>query len=65
MQFDLFSSYSRKDNLTNLVTELKERIEAEYLEFDKEELKCFLGMDEINRMEDWKVFGYYMAFKRL
>jgi len=41
MQYDLFSSYSRKDNLTNLVTELKERIEAEYLEFAKEELKCF------------------------
>ncbi|GEM_PF-6601574 len=31
MQYDLFISYSRRDNLTNRVTELKEKIEAEYL----------------------------------
>ncbi len=29
MQYDLFISYSRKDNLTNRVTELKEKIETE------------------------------------
>ena len=27
MQYDLFISYSREDNLTNRVTELKEKIE--------------------------------------
>jgi len=54
MQYDLFISYSRKDNLTGRVTELKEKIEAEYLEFAKEELKCFFDKDEITGMEDWK-----------
>lgn len=54
MQYDLFISYSRKDNLTGRVTELKDKIEAEYLEFAKEELKCFFDKDEITGMEDWK-----------
>jgi len=54
MQYDLFISYSREDNLTNRVTELKEKIEADYLEFAKEELKCFFDKHEIKGMEDWK-----------
>jgi len=54
MQYDLFISYSRKDNLTNRITELKEKIEAEYLDFTKEELKCFFDKDEVKGMEDWK-----------
>jgi hypothetical protein len=54
MQYDLFLSYSRKDNLTNRVTELKDKIEADYLEFAEEELKCFFDKDEIKGMEDWK-----------
>lgn len=39
MPYDLFISYSRKDNLTNRVTELKGKIEVEYHEFAKGELK--------------------------
>ncbi|MEI6051033.1 MAG: toll/interleukin-1 receptor domain-containing protein, partial [Bacteroidota bacterium] len=54
MQQDLFISYSRKDNSTGRVTELKEKIETEYLEFAKEELKCFFDKDEIKGMDDWK-----------
>ena len=54
MPYDLFISYSRKDNANNRVTELKEKIEFEYLEFAKEELKCFFDKDEITGMDDWK-----------
>lgn len=54
MQYDLFISYSRKDNLTDRVTELKEKIEADYLIFANEELKCFFDKDEIKGMEEWK-----------
>jgi hypothetical protein len=53
MPYDLFISYSRKNNLTNRVTELKEKIEVEYLEFAKEELKCFFDKDEIKEMENY------------
>jgi tetratricopeptide (TPR) repeat protein len=54
MPYDLFISYSRKDNANNRVTELKERIEVEYLEYTKEELKCFFDKNEIAGMDDWK-----------
>ncbi|MEI6436730.1 MAG: toll/interleukin-1 receptor domain-containing protein, partial [Bacteroidota bacterium] len=54
MQYDLFISYSRKDNLTYRVTELKEKIEAEYFGFAKEELQCFFDKDEIKGMDDWE-----------
>lgn len=54
MQYDLFISYSRKDNVNYRVTELKEKIETEYLEFAKEELKCFFDKEEIKGMDDWK-----------
>ena len=55
MDYDLFISYSRKDNLTNRVTELKTKIEADYLAFVNEELRCFFDMDEIKGMEDWRL----------
>ena len=35
MPYDLFISYSRLDNVNNRVTELKEQIENDYLEFAK------------------------------
>jgi len=54
MEHDIFISYSRKDNAADRVTELKEKIEAEYFEFTKEELKCFFDKDEIKGMDDWK-----------
>jgi tetratricopeptide (TPR) repeat protein len=54
MQYDLFISYSRKDNAANRVTELKEKIEADYLAFANEELKCFFDKYEIQGMEDWQ-----------
>lgn len=54
MPYDLFISYSRKDNVNNRVTELKNQIEADYLEFTKEELNCFFDQDEIKGMDDYQ-----------
>jgi len=54
MKYDLFISYSREDNKNGRVTELIERIEAEYLEFAKEELNCFFDKKDIKGMDDWR-----------
>jgi hypothetical protein len=49
MQYDLFISYSRQDNLNNRVTELKEKIEAEYFEFAKETIKLQPWIGKLNQ----------------
>lgn len=54
MPYDLFISYSRRDNVNNRVTELKNQIEADYLEFVKEPLNCFFDQEEIKGMDDWQ-----------
>lgn len=54
MPYDLFISYSRRDNENNRVTELKEQIEKDYLEFAKEPLSCFFDQEEIKGMENWE-----------
>lgn len=36
MPYDLFISYSRKDNGNHRITELKDRIAADYLEFSSD-----------------------------
>lgn len=54
MPYDLFISYSRRDNLTDRVTELKSQIEADYLEFTTEPLNCFFDQEEIKGMDDWQ-----------
>jgi len=51
---DLFISYSRRDNQANRITELKERIEADYLAFTGEPLHCFFDIDDIQGMDDWR-----------
>ena len=53
MPYDLFICYSRKDNLTNQVPELKKQNEPEYLEFAKEERICIFDKDEIRGKEDF------------
>jgi tetratricopeptide (TPR) repeat protein len=55
MPYDLFISYSRKDNANNRVTELKNQIETDYLEFAKEPLNCFFDQKEIKGMDDWQL----------
>lgn len=47
MPYDLFISYSRKDNQNHRITELKDRIAADYLGFSGEELRCFFDLDDI------------------
>jgi len=54
MPYDLFISYSRRDNVNSRVTELKEQIETDYLEFAKEPLNCFFDQEEIKGMDDWQ-----------
>lgn len=54
MPFDLFISYSRRDNVNNRVTELKNQIESDYLEFAKEPLNCFFDKEAIKGMDDWQ-----------
>ena len=54
MPYDLFISYSRKDNQNHRITELKDRIAADYLEFSGEELRCFFDLDDIHGMDDWR-----------
>ena len=54
MPYDLFISYSRQDNRNHRITELKDRIAADYLEFSGEELRCFFDLDDIHGMDDWR-----------
>jgi hypothetical protein len=55
MPYDLFISYSRKDNLTNRVTKLKSQIKTDYLGSSKEPLNCLFGQEEIKGMDDWQL----------
>lgn len=54
MPYDLFISYSRKDNTNGRVAELKVQIDADYLTHTGEELHCFFDLNDINAMDDWR-----------
>ncbi|MGI6356824.1 MAG: hypothetical protein GX937_12150 [Lentisphaerae bacterium] len=54
MPYDIFISYSRRDNEGGRITELKQRIEANYREITKEELRCFFDMEDIRGMDAWR-----------
>ncbi|MCX5674853.1 MAG: tetratricopeptide repeat protein, partial [Planctomycetota bacterium] len=54
MPFDLFISYSRRDNAAGRVTEFVERIAADYRAFAGEELQYFFDTKEIQGAEDWR-----------
>jgi len=54
MPYDLFISYSLKDNQTDRVPKLKNLIENDNLEFAKEELDSFSDQEEIKGMDDLK-----------
>ena len=49
MPYDLFISYSRRDNASGRITELKNRNEADYRAFAKEDLRCFFDLEDIRR----------------
>ena len=54
MPYDLFISYSRRDDKQGQVRALKEQIEADYLSFTKEDLRCFFDTEDIASMDDWR-----------
>jgi hypothetical protein len=54
MSCDLFISYSRRDNQQGRITQLVERIKANFAPFAKRELVPFFDQQEINGMEDWR-----------
>ena len=54
MPYDLFISYSRRDDKQGQVRALKEQIETDYRSFAKEDLRCFFDIEEIASMDDWR-----------
>ena len=53
MPYDLFISYSRRDNAQGRITELVERIKADFASFEGmqgRELRAFFDQDEIHGM---------------
>ncbi len=54
MPYDIFISYSRRDNKQGRVTQLVERIKQDFAPFAKRELAPFLDVDEIHGMQDWR-----------
>ncbi len=54
MSYDLFVSYSRRDNEQGRVTELVERIKADFGAFSGRPLQPFFDVTDIHGMEDWR-----------
>ena len=54
MPYDLFISYSRRDDQQGQVRALKQQIEADYRSFTKEDLHCFFDTEDIATMDDWR-----------
>ena len=56
MPYDLFISYSRRDNpqTSPRITELVSRIKADFAPFAKRELVPFFDQQEIHGMSDWR-----------
>ena len=54
MSFDLFISYSRKDNQEGRITQLVERICTDFQAFAGRSLNPFFDKDEIQGMDDWR-----------
>jgi len=54
MPYDLFISYSRRDDQQGQVRALKEQIAADYRDFAQEDLRCFFDTEAIASMDDWR-----------
>ncbi|MGD0539804.1 MAG: TIR domain-containing protein [Verrucomicrobiota bacterium] len=54
MPYDLFISYSRRDNAQGRMTQLVERIKTDFAPFAKRELVPFFDQQEIGGMQDWR-----------
>src|SRR5580658_3881587 len=54
MPYDLFISYSRRDNEEGRITQLVDHIKADFARFAERELVPFFDQQEILGMEDWR-----------
>ena len=54
MPFDLFISYSRRDNENGRVSELVERISRDFESFAGRSLIVFFDTHDIRGMDDWR-----------
>lgn len=57
MPYDLFISYSRRDNAQGRITQLVERIKKDFASFEGlhgRELVTFFDQEEIHGMQDWR-----------
>ncbi|MBI3878658.1 MAG: TIR domain-containing protein [Verrucomicrobia bacterium] len=54
MPYDIFISYSRRDNADGRITQLVERIKKDFAPFAKRELVPFFDQQEIHGMQDWR-----------
>ncbi|HQZ67004.1 MAG TPA: toll/interleukin-1 receptor domain-containing protein [Planctomycetaceae bacterium] len=54
MPYDLFISYSRRDNEQGRITQLVNRIKADFATFTHRELVPFFDQNEIHGMSDWR-----------
>ncbi len=54
MAYDLFITYSRRDNEQGRITQLVDRIKRDFASFAKRELVPFFDVDEIHGMQDWR-----------
>jgi len=54
MPYDLFISYSRRDNAQGRVTQLVEHFKADFATFAKRELVPFFDQQEIAGMQEWR-----------
>jgi len=54
MPYDLFISYSRRDNAHDRITQLVQRIQADFADFAHRDLRPFFDRDEIHGMQDWR-----------
>jgi tetratricopeptide (TPR) repeat protein len=54
MPYDLFISYSRRDNEQGRITQFVERIKTDFAAFAKRELVPFFYQQEIYGMQDWR-----------
>jgi len=54
LSYDLFISYSRRDNENGRLSQLLERISSDFESVVGRSLKVFLDKSEIRGMDDWR-----------
>jgi tetratricopeptide (TPR) repeat protein len=54
MPYDLFISYSRRDNEQDRITQLVERLQTDFVAFAGRPLEPFFDATEIHGMDDWR-----------